>query len=327
MSIALAKDTQDKEISSKLTIGELFRKYGSFLTLIIVFISASFLSEHFLTPTNLFLVLRQTSVLGIIAIGQTFVILTAGVDLSVTSIVSLSLVLFTGLYDYNDANWLPILALCLGISLFAGLVNGFLISRLNIPPIVMTLGMQTLLLGGGLIFSKGVPGNELTDNFRFIGLGSVGIVPFPVIVWAAVLVIAVIILYFTNYGRYIYAVGGNPEAAKFSGINVENVTMGAYVISALCACIAGIVLGARIGTGDNYVGAALGLDSIAAVVIGGTSFAGGKGGVITTVAGVLIMAILYNLLLLMGVVYYWQEVVKGLVILIGVIIYTSRSLE
>jgi ribose/xylose/arabinose/galactoside ABC-type transport system permease subunit len=326
MSIAVMK-ASERDGSSKLTLGETFRKYGSFLTLIIVFIAASLLSENFLTPTNIFLVLRQTSVLGIVAIGQTFVILTGGTDLSVTSVLSMTLVLFTGLYNYNDANWLPILAIALGIGLIAGLVNGYLISRLKIPPIVMTLGMQTLLLGGGLIFSKGVPGNELTDNFRFIGLGSVGIVPFPVIVWGLVLLVAIIILYFTNYGRYVYAVGGNPEAAKFSGINVENVTMGVYVLSAICACIAGIVLGARIGTGDNYVGSSLGLDSIAAVVIGGTSFTGGRGGVITTVAGVLIMAILYNLLLLMGVVFYFQEVVKGLVILIGVIVYTSRNLE
>ena len=327
MSISMVKDSQDKEYFSRLTFSEIFRKYGSFLTLIIIFIAASLLSENFLTQSNLFVVLRQTSVLGIVAIGQTFVILTGGVDLSVTSLVSLSVVVFTSFYNYNDANALPILAICLGVSILAGLINGFMISRLKIPPIVMTLGMQTLVLGSSLVVTRGVPLNQLTDRFRFIGLGIFAGVPFPVIVWAGVLLIAIIILYFTNYGRYVYVVGGNPEAAKFSGINVENVTMGVYVISAICACIAGIVLGARIGTGDNYVGAILGLDSIAAVVIGGTSFVGGRGGVITTIAGVLIMAILYNLLLLMGVIYFWQEVVKGLVILIGVIVYTSRNLE
>jgi len=325
-------NTATKTFESKITfrdsLGKFLRTYGSFATLVLLVFAASILSENFWTTSNIFLVLRQTAALGIVAVGQTFVILTAGVDLSVTSIVSLAVVLFTGLYDYNDANLPMLLAVTLSIAVITGLINGYVISRLKIPPIVMTLGTQTLVLGGGLMFTKGVPLNTLTDNFRFIGLGMVAnVIPAPVIVWAAVTVVAIIILYFTNYGRYVYAVGGNPEAAKFSGINVENVTMGVYVISAVCAAIAGMVLGARIGTGDNYIGDTYGLDSIAAVVIGGTSFLGGRGGVITTIAGVLIMAVLYNLLLLMGVIYFWQEFVKGLVILIGVILYTRNQGE
>lgn len=322
MSLTSIKMTNQANIFSKVSFNQFLRKYGSFVILIILVIVSSLISENFLTTTNIFLILRQTAALGIVAVGQTFVILTGGVDLSVTSLVSLSVVLFTGLYQYDDANLYLLLGLSLGISILTGTINGFLISRLKIPPIVMTLGMQTLVLGAGLMYTKGVPQNTLTDNFRFIGLGKVGVIPTPVIVWALVVLIAVIILYFTNYGRYVYAVGGNPEAARFSGINVENITMGVYIISAACAAIAGIVLAARIGTGDNYIGSTMGLDSIAAVVIGGTSFSGGKGGVLTTVAGVLIMAVLYNLLLLMGVIYYWQEVVKGIVILIGVILYT-----
>ena len=131
-------------------------------------------------------------------------------------------------------------------------------------------------------------------------------------------------MYFTNFGRNVYAVGGNPEAARLSGIKVKFVTMMTYVICGVCAAIAGYVLAARIGVGDNWVGGTINLDSVAAVVIGGTSFTGGRGGVATTIAGVLILSIIYNLLLLMGVIYFWQEVVKGIVILVGIIIYTRN---
>jgi ribose transport system permease protein len=211
------------------------------------------------------------------------------------------------------------------IGALTGFTNGFIISRLRIPPIVMTLGMQTLILGAGLMYSRGVPNNRLTETFRFLGLGKIGVVPMPVIIWGIMIVIAVVLLYYTNFGRHIYAAGGNTEAARFSGINVKNTTMFAYIISGVCAVIAGYVLAARIGVGDNWVGVSMSLDSIAAVVIGGTTFTGGRGGVLTTIAGVLIMSFLYNLLLLMGVNYYWQEVVKGLVIMLGVILYTTRT--
>lgn len=325
MAITSTKKTDDRNIVSKESFNLFVRKYGSFITLIILVFASSLISPNFLTTTNIFLVLRQTAALGIVAIGQTFVILTGGTDLSVSSLVSLSVVLVTSMYGYNDSRIIPLLILVIGVGILTGLTNGFTISRLKIPPIVMTLGMQTLVLGAGLMYSKGVPQNTLTDNFRFLGLGKIGVVPIPVIIWAVIILIAVVLLYYTNFGRYIYAVGGNPEAARFSGINVKNITMLAYVISGICAVIAGYVLAARIGVGDNWVGVSMSLDSIAAVVIGGTSFTGGRGGVLTTIAGVLIMSFLYNLLLLMGVSYFWQEVVKGLVIMLGVILYTTRN--
>jgi ribose/xylose/arabinose/galactoside ABC-type transport system permease subunit len=327
MTISPSKmtDTSNSRATTMDAVNTFIRKYGSFVTLLIIITASSIISRNFLTTTNIFLVLRQTAVLGIVAIGQTFVILTGGTDLSVSSLVSLSVVLITNLYGYNDSMAFPLLFLVLAIGIITGFTNGFFISRLKIPPIVMTLGMQTLVLGAGLMYSKGVPNNRLTESFRFIGLGKIGEVPMPVIIWGVIIIIAVVLLYYTNYGRHIYAVGGNAEAARFSGINVKNTTMLAYIISGICAVLAGYVLAARIGVGDNWVGVSMSLDSIAAVVIGGTAFTGGRGGVLTTIAGVLIMSFLYNLLLLMGVNYYWQEVVKGLVILLGVILYTTRS--
>jgi ribose/xylose/arabinose/galactoside ABC-type transport system permease subunit len=327
MAISPAKmtDTSNPRAVSMEAINTFIRKYGSYVTLLIIFVASSLISPNFLSATNIFLVLRQTAVLGIVAIGQTFVILTGGTDLSVSSLVSLSVVLITNMYNYTDSMAIPLLLLVLAVGIVTGFANGFFISRLKIPPIVMTLGMQTLILGAGLMYSKGVPNNRLTENFRFIGLGKIGEVPMPVIIWGLFILVAVLLLYNTNFGRRIYAVGGNAEAARFSGINVKNTIMLAYIISGICAVLAGYVLAARIGVGDNWVGVSMSLDSIAAVVIGGTAFTGGRGGVLTTIAGVLIMSFLYNLLLLMGINYYWQEVVKGLVILLGVILYTSRA--
>jgi ribose/xylose/arabinose/galactoside ABC-type transport system permease subunit len=304
--------------------GDLARQYGSFGALLLLVIAASVLSPDFLTTTNIFLMLRQAAALGIVAIGQTYVILTGGIDLTVGSLLSLSVVLVTSLLQWNDARILPLLFLVIGVGALVGIINGSFITRLKIPPIVMTLGMMTLLQGLGLMYTKGVPQNTLTDTFRFLGLGKIWIVPVPVVVWAVVIVVAVVLLYFTNFGRYVYAVGGNSEAARLSGVNVNLITTLCYVLCGVTAAIAGYVLAARLGVGDNWVGGTYTLDSIAAVAIGGTSLAGGRGGVATTVAGVLLLAVLYNLLLLLGVVYFWQEVVKGLIILGGVILYTAR---
>jgi ribose/xylose/arabinose/galactoside ABC-type transport system permease subunit len=303
-------------------IRDVARLYGSYGALFLVVLAASILSPNFLDTTNIFLILRQAAALGIIALGQTFVILTAGIDLSVGSVLSVSVVLVANLLQWQDARIIPLLLLVIAFGALVGIINGSFITKLKIPPIVMTLGMMTLVQGLGLMYTKGVPQNTLTDNFRFLGLGKIWIVPVPVIVWAVMIVLAVVLLYYTNFGRYVYAVGGNPEAARLSGVNVNLIITLAYIVSGVCAAIAGYVLAARLGVGDNWVGGTYTLDSIAAVAIGGTSLAGGRGGVATTIAGVLLLSVLYNLLLLLGIIYFWQEVVKGLIILGGVILYT-----
>jgi ribose/xylose/arabinose/galactoside ABC-type transport system permease subunit len=304
---------------------EFLTRYGSFVALLLLIIVSSLLSPNFLTTTNIFLFLRQAAALGIVAIGQTFVILTAGIDLTVGPMLAIAVVLVGNLYQFNDAMAVPLLFFVCGLGALVGLINGFFITRLKIPPIVMTLGMNTLILGAGLMYSKGVPQNTLTDNFRFLGLGKIGIVPVPVIYWFVIIVMAIILLYYTGFGRYIYAAGGNPEATRLSGVNVKWVITGAYIVSGVCAALAGYILLARLGVGDNWVGTTYTLDSIAAVAIGGTSLSGGRGGVATTIAGVLVLSVLYNLLLLLGIGYFWQEVVKGIVIIGGVILYTRRS--
>jgi ribose/xylose/arabinose/galactoside ABC-type transport system permease subunit len=325
----MASSTAESIVKPRNVSGERIKEFltrnGSFVALLLLLIISSLLSPNFLTTTNIFLFLRQAAALGIVAIGQTFVILTAGIDLTVGPMLAIAVVLVGNLYQFNDAMAVPLFFIVSGLGALVGLINGFFITRLKIPAIVMTLGMNTLILGVGLMYSKGVPQNTLTDNFRFLGLGKIGAVPVPVIYWFVVIVMAIILLYYTSFGRYVYAAGGNPEATRLSGVNVKWVITGAYIVSGVCAALAGYILVARLGVGDNWVGTSYTLDSIAAVAIGGTSLAGGRGGVATTIAGVLVLSVLYNLLLLLGIGYFWQEVVKGIVILAGVILYTRRN--
>lgn len=305
--------------------GNLAQKYGSYGVLLLLLTVASLVSPNFLDATNVFLVLRQAAALGIAAVGQTFVILAGGIDLTLGPVLSVSEVLVCNLMQWDSSRIVPLLFLVIAFGALVGAINGFFITRFNIPPIVMTLGMQTLVQGAGLMYSKGIPLNTLTDSFRSLGLDKIWIIPIPVIVWAVMIALGVVLLYFTNFGRYVYAVGGNPEATRLSGVNVKLVKTLAYVVCGIFTAVAGYILAARLGVGDEWVGQGYTLDSIAAVAIGGTSLAGGRGGVLTTIAGVLILSVLYNVLLLLGVSYFWQEVVKGVIILGGVLLYTRRS--
>jgi ribose/xylose/arabinose/galactoside ABC-type transport system permease subunit len=299
-------------------------KYGSFGTLILLALAGGFLSPQFLDVTNLFITFRQAAALGIVAIGQTFVIIAAGIDLAVGSILSFALVIVCNNMQYSDARILPLLLLVVALGALVGLVDGFFITRLRVPAIVMTLGMQTALQGALLMYSKALPLMTLTDNFRVLGLGKIGVVPMPVIAWAVLAVVAVVLLNHTAFGRYVYAVGGNPEATRLSGVNTGSIRLMAYIISGITAALAGYLLAARIGVGDEWLGATYTLDSIAAVAIGGTSMVGGRGNMLSTIAGVLILSLLYNLLLILGFGLFWQNVIKGLVVLAGVILYTRK---
>lgn len=305
--------------------GAYLRQYGSYLSLVLLFIIASIISPKFLTTQNLLMLMRTSATLGIIAVGQTFVILTGGIDLSVSSMLSLSVVLVAKLYQYNDSNLLPLLILVIAIGAIVGLINGVVVAYLRVPPTIMTLGMLTVLQGIGLLITKGVASNTMTQTFRFIGTGYLSGIPVPIFIWLAIVIISVILLYFSTFGRSVYAVGGNSDASHLSGLNVEKTKVFTYIICSVTAAISGYILAAIVGQGDNWIGGTVNLDSIAAVVIGGTSFLGGRGGVLKTMAGVLLLGILFNVLILQGVIYYWRDVIKGLVILIGVIFYTRNK--
>ena len=301
-----------------------FTRYGPWLGVVALSLVAAIASPNFLRPENLFNVLRQSSSLGIIAIGQTFVILTGGIDLSVGSQISLFAVLAAYIMNREASMIVPALVICVGLGAAFGLINGLLITKRKVAPFIATLGMAIVITGGQLVWTNGAPKGDMPDLIRFLGRGGVGPIPAALIVFAVLALAAAFVLRRTTFGRRVYAVGGNAEAARLSGTSTDRVVIGVYMLSGVMAALGGIMLGGFIGVSDNWVGKGLELDSIAAVVIGGTSLFGGRGGGSGTAAGVILMTILLNLVLLLGLPVEVQLVVKGLVIIGAVTVYTRR---
>ena len=253
---------------------------------------------------------------------MTLVILTAGIDLSVGSILALSSVITASMLQSGMPVPAAIL-IGLGIGAACGLINGVTISKASVPPFVTTLGMMTIARGLALVFTGGKPITGLPENFRFIGTGSVGPIPTPIIIAAMVFIIGYILLTRTSLGQFIYAIGNNPVAAKYAGISVSsNVTL-VYVISGLLAALAGLILIARLGSAQPTAGIAFEFAAIAAVVVGGTSFAGGQGGLGGTLIGVLIIAVLSNGLNLLNISSFYQPVVSGIVIALALLLHRA----
>jgi inositol transport system permease protein len=319
------------------------RKYAIVLIFIAMFITMTFLTDAFLQPRNLVNVVRQISVVGLIAIGVTMVIITTGIDLSSGSVLALAAVFAASLAqqpDWHDAKYpglvvpviVPIVA-DLAVGLLCGAINGGLIARFKIPPFIATLGMMTVARGFALIYSNR-PVSGLTDTYNFIGQGEIlkvipispplGI-PIPVIILAVVAIGAHIMLNSTRFGRHIYAVGGNEQAALISGLNVGRIKIGVYTIAGLLSGLAGLVLSSRIGSGQAGLAVGYELDAIASAVIGGTSLSGGIGTIWGTIIGALIIGVLNNGLDLLNVSAYWQTIVKGSIIVIAVIIDERKN--
>jgi inositol transport system permease protein len=316
------------------------RKYAIVIIFLVMFVGMWLLSDAFLQPRNLFNVVRQISVMGLIAIGVTMVIITTGIDLSSGSVAALAAVVAASLaqrVDWDGAKYpglelpliVPILA-ALAIGALCGYINGGLIARFKIPAFIATLGMMTVARGFALIYSDR-PVSGLTDTYNFIGQGEIlkilpipnqpplGI-PLPVIILALVAIGSHIMLNNTRFGRHIYAIGGNEQAALISGLNVGRIKIGVYTIAGLLAGLAGLVLSSRIGSGQPGLAVGIELDAIAAAVIGGTSLSGGIGTIWGTIIGALIIGVLNNGLDLLNVSAYWQTIVKGSIIVAAVII-------
>ncbi|MBS1750091.1 MAG: ribose ABC transporter permease [Bacteroidetes bacterium] len=312
-------------IAGKLKQGSnIISRYGIFIAFIVLCILLSVATPHFLTGQNLLIILRQVSVNGILAIGVTFVIIAGGIDLSLGSVVALTGVVAAG---YAHPNTYPLIVPLL-IGLFTGvgvgLINGLVITLGKVAPFIVTLGMMTMARGLALVWSDGRPVSNLSPAFNFIGGGDWLYIPVPILLFVLVVVVSYILLNNTTIGRYIYAVGGNEQAAKASGIRVNAVKLFAYIICGGLAALAGIVLASRITTGQPNAGIAYELDAIAAVVIGGTSLMGGRGTVTGTVVGVLIIGIINNGLDLLNVSSYYQQIIKG-VIIIGAVLLDRRN--
>lgn len=298
------------------------RRYGLILSFLLLCLALTLLSDRFLTVNNMVNVLRQSTINGIIAIGMTYVILTAGIDLSVGAILALSAVVTADLLQGGTAVSLAIL-IGLGIGSTMGLINGLIITKANVPPFVATLGMMTIARGLTLTYTEGRPITGLPDAFRTLGTGSIGPVPVPILLAAAAFIIGYILLTRTALGQFIFAIGNNPTAARFAGISVDRTITFVYVLAGALSALAGMILIARLDSAQPTAGTAYEFDAIAAVVVGGTSFAGGQGGLGGTLVGVLIIAVLNNGLNLLNVSSFYQPVVTGVVIAVALLLHRA----
>lgn len=305
--------------------------------LLLMCVAMAFLSENFLTTANFFNVLRQTSVNLCIAVGMTLVILTGGIDLSVGSVLALSGAVAAGLahqgFSVEEANLF--VGFTFGGCCFAALIigavfgcfNGLLVTRFKVPPFVATLGVMTIARGLTMLYTGGFPITNLGGGFEFVGTGWLLGIPMPV--WIAVVIIAIFAFFLkkTRTGRYIYAIGGNEKASLLSGIRVDRVVLLVYTLAGILAAVAGVLVTSRLDSAQPNAGSGYELDAIAAVVIGGGSLSGGRGTIVGTVIGALIIGVLNNGLVLLNVSPFWQQVVKGFVILLAVIMdrYSAKK--
>ena len=297
------------------------RRLGTLAGLLGLCLLLWILTPHFLTISNLLNVLEQTSINAVIAVGMTFVILSAGIDLSVGSVLALSGVVMATLLQQD---WPVAAAIAVGLLMGFGFgaLNGVAIAWGRLPPFIATLGMMSIARGCALLFTEGRPVSGFDQTFRSLATARMLGIPAPVIITAAVYVVARFVLSSTRFGRYVYAMGGNEEATRLSGVNVRLHKMLVYGVSGLTSGIAAVLLTARLNSAQPIAGIMYELDAIAAVVIGGTSLAGGEGGVGGTLIGALIMGVLRNGLNLLGVSSFLQQVVIGLVIVFAVLLDT-----
>ncbi len=304
----------------KLTLNR-FSQIGPLIGLIVITILLTFLSDSFFTVNNLLNLLRQISINALIAFGMTFVVLTAGIDLSVGSLLALGSALTAGLLASGMD---PLLAIFLGllIGMALGAVNGLIITKGKVAPFIATLATMTVFRGATLVYTDGKPITGLSDSavFEMIGRGYLFGIPFPVIIMLIVFLILMFVLKSTVFGRQVYAVGGNEEAAILSGIKTDRVKIWVYSLTGMLSVLAGIILTSRLNSAQPTAGNMYELDAIAAVVIGGTSLMGGRGRIVGTLIGALIIGVIGNGLNLLNVSSFYQQIVKGGVILLAVLL-------
>lgn len=315
---------------TRINAKEHFARFQSLLALGLMVVALTFASDNFLTVDNGLNVLRQISINLCLSIGMTMIILSGGIDLSVGSVLAFAGAVAAGLlknglavpYTDHVLQFTVLGAIVGGIAVGAALgwFNGFMITRFRLPPFVATLGMLSIARGFTRLWTGGFPITDLESDFAFMGIGYWLGVPMPVWISAALVAAFFVVTRRTRFGRYLYAVGGNERAAKLSGVNVERVKRRVYMLGGALAGVAGLLATARQNAADPKIGVGYELDSIAAVVIGGTSLSGGRGSILGTVLGCLIIGVLNNGLVLLGVSPDWQLVVKGIVILVAVAI-------
>jgi ribose/xylose/arabinose/galactoside ABC-type transport system permease subunit len=312
---------------SRTSILPVLSRYAPALCLVLLMIIFSILKPSFLSPLNLFNVMRQISIEGLIAVGMTFVILTAGIDLSVGSLVAVTGLVAAMIAKGSTASsfslsasgdagygWFAAMIGAMVVGLLGGFIQGTAVTRLKVPPFVVTLGGLSIFRGLALMISASGPISGFDAPYRWWGQGRIFTVPIPVIIFLGTAAIAFVVLRYTRYGRQVYAVGGNREAARLSGVDVRRVLLSVYVIIGLLSGLAGFVLSARLNSSEAVAGIGYELNVVAAVVIGGTSLFGGVGTIFGTVIGSMLIGVLINGLVLMDVNPYVQQITIGLIL-------------
>ncbi len=307
----------------RMDMKKMLNRYGVFLALILVCILLSFLTPAFMTSRNIINVVRQVSVYGLLAIGVMLVVITGEIDLSVGSIVALSGVT-SALAVKAGAPWFVAIVLGMASGMAAGLFNGLFVTLGNVPSFIATLGMQGIARGVALLMTNGYPVSGLGDSFRFIGRGSIGFLPVPIIVLLICCFVMAFVAKRTDFGRHLFAIGGSRKAALYSGINVRREIIKAFVLSGFFSGLAGVVLTARLGAAETVAGEGFEQIAIAAVVIGGASLAGGKGNMLGTLVGTLIIGVINNGMTLLSIQTYWQKIVQGAIIVLAVLLNTMQ---
>ena len=320
--------TGDADVSrasvARARFASIMQRQGALIALLLVGLLASLRYDNFLTEANLQNVLRQNSMLGLVALGMTFVILTGGIDLSVGSLVAVAGVIAALLAGQGA---LVAIVAAIAVTTLLGLTNGLVIAKARIQPFIVTLAMMIAARGLALVVTDetSVRINGVVEGFTWLGRGKIGPLYAPVLIALAAFAIGWIVLKYTRFGRHVYALGDNEEAARLMGLNVGRVTLGVYALSGALAGLAGVILAARLGAGQPTEAVGWELDAIAAVVVGGTLLTGGKGGVGSTIIGVLLLGVILNIIKAEGLSSWWQLVLRGVFLLFVVIVQNRLS--
>lgn len=320
LSDRLPGDAAARTLRSRRSITRWTGPAWLWLLLLVIVVVASFMAENFLSSRNLTNVLRQMIPLGIVAVGQTLVILIAGVDLAVAATISMANTALMGIVAGQAANVPMAIGVVLVAGLLVGLVNGLIIIATRVPALIVTLGTASIITGITFLYTDQTNFGEPADIMNDIGFGSVGPIPILFFLYAFIAAVVLIVQNRSAFGLHLFAVGGSEQVARSSGVRVARVTVIAYVACGLLAAVAGIAMSMRMGAGEPLSGVGFDWDSIAAVVLGGTALTGGRGGVGGTVGGVAIISILNNVMNLAGVSSFTQIVVKGVIVLIAVLL-------
>ena len=324
--MSVSKAIESSTFADGWRIRKLVVEYGVYIALALLLFAAAFLTPKLFQVDTIAIVMRQASQLGIVAIGQTMILLVAGLDLSVGGVIVMTSVAVAEVSNGRDEMVLPAILVSLGLGVIVGLGNGLLVTKRRVPPFVATLGMLVLVQGATQAYTRGVPGGFVPEVLGMVNR-SWSFLSIPLVLWLGLNAIFIFILRRTGYGRRVYAVGSNIEAARLSGIPVDAIRISVYIFGACFAVVSGVVLTGYVGYVDRFIGTGLELDSIAAAVVGGTAFVGGRGGLLGTIAGVLIIQILSTMAVLMGLDVEVQFIIKGLVILGAVTLYSVARVD